>query len=64
MKPKELQYTHKKQIGFTEQQHKAFIKLQSYNVNVNQLIRTAVAKELKLQWKNIKQKHDQVNPYF
>lgn len=64
MIPDELKLSYKMKIGFTEQQHQAFIILRKNKVNVNKMIRTAIAKELKLQWKNIKQKRNEINQYF
>ena len=64
MKPPEIQYTYKKQIGFTEKQHQALIKLESYGVNVNQFIRQAVAEKIKRDWKQIKEKKERVKLPF
>ena len=58
MKPAELQYSYKKQIGFTETQHKSLIILESYGVNVNQFIRSAVKEKLKRDWPEIKESHE------
>lgn len=55
MKPIEIQYTYKKQVGFTLQQKKAFETLESYNVNVNEFIRIAVREKLQRDWKSIKE---------
>ena len=55
-KPIDLQYTYKKEIGFTEQQRLAFEELKKYNVNVNQFIRQAVKEKIKRDWKMIKEK--------
>jgi uncharacterized protein YaaR (DUF327 family) len=55
MKPIEIQYSYKKQIGFTLQQKKAFKTLESYNVNVNEFIRIAVKEKLQRDWKTIKE---------
>lgn len=57
MKPIDLQYIYKKQIGFTETQKKAFEILEKYGVNVNQFIREAVKEKLKRDWKSIKEKN-------
>jgi len=51
---KELQYTYKKQIGFTEEQHKSLIIIESYIVNVNRFIRSAIKEKLKRDWPKIK----------
>lgn len=55
MIPKELQYSYKKVIGFTNQQKKALQTLESYGVNVNNFIRIAVADKIKAEWKSIKE---------
>ena len=55
MKPKELQYSYKKVLGFTNQQKKAFEILESYGINVNNFIRIAVADKIKAEWKSIKE---------
>ena len=47
MKPLEIQYTYKKQIGFTETQRKSLERLENYGVNVNQFIRAAIAEKIK-----------------
>lgn len=39
------QYDYKKVIGFTQLQKKAFETLESYGVNVNQFIRTAISEK-------------------
>ena len=64
MKPTEIQYSYKKQIGFTEKQHQALIKLESYGVNVNQFIRLAIAEKIKRDWKQIKEKKERVKLPF
>lgn len=46
MKPKELQYSYKKVLGFTNQQKKAFETLESYGINVNQFIRASIKEKL------------------
>jgi hypothetical protein len=55
MKPIDLQYSYKKQIGFTQQQQNAFKVLEQHNVNVNQFIRAAISEKLKREWKSIKE---------
>ncbi len=55
MIPKELQYSYKKVIGFTNQQKKALQTLESYGINVNNFIRIAVADKIKAEWKSIKE---------
>jgi hypothetical protein len=55
MKPIDLQYSYKKQIGFTKQQKKAFQVLEKHNVNINQFIREAIIEKLKREWKSIKE---------
>ena len=64
MIPKDLQFTYKKVMGFTEQQHQAFIKLESYNVNVNQFLRTAFKEKLQRDWPGIKEQHDKIKLPF
>jgi len=59
MKPKELKLSYKKNLGFTEQQHKAFKILEDHNINVNRFIRSAVSEKLKRDWKQIKENHKQ-----
>lgn len=56
MKPTDIQYSYKKQIGFTEQQRKAFEILKGYDVNINQFIRQSVAEKIKRDWPEIKAK--------
>lgn len=53
-------YTYKKQIGFTEQQKKAFEILETYNVNINQFVRQAVKEKIQRDWKNIKEEKPKV----
>jgi len=55
MKPIDFQFTYKKQIGFTEIQHKTLIKLEGYNVNVCQFIRDAIKEKIQREWKQIKE---------
>lgn len=55
MKPTELQYTYKKQIGFTGIQKKSLLKLRDYGVNVNQFIRQAVKEKIQRDWEQIKE---------
>lgn len=54
MKPKEIQYLHKKQIGFTLQQKESFEILDSYGININQFIRSAIKEKLQREWSSIK----------
>jgi hypothetical protein len=54
MIPKQLQYSYKKVIGFTEEQHKSLLIIESYNVNVNRFIRSAIKEKLKRDWPKIK----------
>lgn len=53
LKPKELKLSYKKVIGFTEQQHKTLIKLESYHINVNDFIRDAVKEKIEREHKII-----------
>lgn len=64
MKPTELQYSYKKVIGFTEQQHKALNTLEYYGVNVNQFIRSAIKEKLQRDWKGIKEKKERIKLPF
>jgi hypothetical protein len=64
MKPKEIQYSHKKQVGFTLQQKKAFEILESYGININNFIRIAVADKIKAEWKLIKEENNKTKYPF
>ena len=64
MKPLNLQYTYKKQIGFTETQRKSLQKLENYGVNVNQFIRQAVKEKILLDWKQIKEEKEKIKLPF
>lgn len=64
MIPSEIQYTYKKQIGFTEQQRQSLLKLQFYDVNVNQFIRQAVKEKLQRDWPMIKKKKNRTKLPF
>lgn len=64
MKPKKLQYSYKKVLGFTLQQKKAFAVLESYGINVNNFIRIAVADKIKSDWKSIKEKKERIKIPF
>ena len=64
MKPIEIQYSYKKQIGFTEQQRKAFETLMKYDVNINQFIRQAIKEKLKRDWKEIKEQKERIKLPF
>jgi hypothetical protein len=57
MKPIDLQYTYKKQVGFTEIQRKSLLKLREHGIDVNQFIRQAVKEKIDRDWKTIKTKH-------
>lgn len=64
MKPIDLQYVYKKQIGFTKQQQKAFKILEQHDINVNQFIRAAVSEKINREWKSIKEeKSNEKNPF-
>lgn len=56
MKPIDLQYSYKKQIGFTQRQKESLETLERYDVNVNQFIRQAVKEKIQREWKFIKEK--------
>lgn len=64
MIPKQLQYTYKKQLGFTEEQHKSLLILESYNVNVNKFIRSAILEKLKKDWPKIKAEKERLKIPF
>jgi len=64
MKPTDIQYTYKKQIGFTELQRKTFEILKNYDVNINQFIRQAVKEKIKRDWKEIKEKKEKIELPF
>jgi len=64
MIPTEVQYTYKKQVGFTEKQRQSLLKLQSYDVNVNQFIRQAVKEKLQRDWPMIKEKKSRIKCPF
>ena len=64
MKPIEIQYTYKKQIGFTETQRKSLQKLENYGVNVNQFIRQAVKEKINRDWKQIKEEKERIRLPF
>lgn len=64
MKPPETQLSYKKVIGFTEQQRKSLAILESYNVNINHFIRSAVKEKIKREWKNIKEEKERVKLPF
>lgn len=64
MKPIDLQYSYKKQIGFTKQQQRAFQILEQHRVNINQFIRAAVSEKISREWKSIKEeKNNEKNPF-
>lgn len=62
-KPIEIQYSYKKQIGFTQQQKKAFETMERCNVNVNQFIRTAINEKIQRDWKQIKIDNNETTPF-
>ena len=64
MKPTNLQYTYKKQIGFTEMQRKSLEKLEDYGVNVNQFIRQAIKEKISRDWKQIKEEKERIRLPF
>lgn len=63
MKPIELQLTYKKVLSFTETQKKALKKLEDYDVNVNEFIRSAIREKLAREWKGIKERKDNNCPF-
>jgi len=54
LKPKQLKLSYKKVIGFTAEQHNSLTILESYGVNVNSFIRSAIKEKLKKDWPVIK----------
>ena len=50
------QFEYKKVISFTKQQKESLKILESYNINVNQFIRSAIKEKLAREWKIIKEK--------
>lgn len=64
LKPINLQYVYKKQVGFTLQQKKSLNTLEKYGVNVNDFIRIAVKEKLQREWKIIKEKKERINMPF
>ena len=63
MKPTELQLTYKKVLSFTETQRQSLKKLEDYNVNVNEFIRSAIREKLAREWKGIKERKDNKCPF-
>lgn len=65
MIPKQLQYTYKKVIGFTEDQHKTLVILDKvYNVNVNKFMRVAFKEKLKRDFPKIKAERERFKSIF
>lgn len=64
LKPTEIQYSYKKQIGFTQQQKKSLQTLEKYGVNVNNFIRIAVKEKLNREWKTIKEEKNKIKIPF
>jgi len=64
MKPIDIQFVYKKQVGFTLQQKKAFETLEAYNVNVNDFIRSAIKEKLQRDWKGIKKEKERIKLPF
>ena len=64
MKPTEIQYSYKKQIGFTEKQKQSLQTLEKYGVNINQFIRQAVKEKLQRDWKKIKESKKKNTVHF
>ncbi len=63
-KPIESQLVYKKVISFTKQQKESLQTLESYGVNVNQFIRSAVKDKLAKDWKGIKEQKERVKYPF
>ena len=51
-------------IRFSEKQAESLQKLKDYDVNVSQFIRIAIAKKIKSDWKQIKEKKERVKLPF
>ena len=64
MKPVVIQYSYKKQIGFTETQKTSLLKPESYGVNANQFIRQAIKEKIKKDWLKIKGKRKRIKTPF
>jgi hypothetical protein len=64
MKPIENQFIYKKQIGFTLKQKESLIKLEQYNVNVNEFIRIAIREKIQRDWKTIKENKEKIKLPF
>lgn len=64
MKPTDLQYSYKKQIGFTETQRKSLANLERLGINVNQFIRQAVKEKLKKDWPQIREQKERIKMPF
>jgi len=64
MKPIDIQFVYKKQVGFTLQQKKAFETLEAYNVNVNDFIRSAIKEKLQRDWPEIKSEKERIKLPF
>lgn len=48
-----IKYTKVKVIKITDQQHQTLKKLDSYNINVAQFVRDAIAEKIKLEYKDL-----------
>ena len=48
-----LKYTKVKVLKITETQHKTLLKLDSYQINVAQFIRDAIAEKIKREYKDL-----------
>lgn len=64
LKPIDLQYRYKKQVGFTNTQKQSLLILESYGVNINDFIRIAVREKIKRDWPEIKEKKDRLKYPF
>lgn len=64
MKPVNLQYVYKKQVGFTLQQKNSLNTLEKYGVNVNDFIRIAVKEKLHREWRSIKEEKEKIKLPF
>ena len=51
-------------IAFNKIQMQSLKKLESYNVNLSQFIRLAIAEKLKKDWPKIKEQHEKIKLPF
>jgi len=58
------QYTESKTFKFSKSQIQTLQKLESYDVNVSQFVRLAIAEKIKRDWKNIKEQKEKIKLPF